>query len=174
MPRLAEEFLANAVGSLLTIRMWPWQHTGKVVLVGDAAHAIVPFYGQGANCAFEDCVELDACLAVCGASLEPALARYQERRKPNAEAIADLALENFAEMRARVASPLFRLRKRAEHALERLLPDRYVSLYELVSFSTVPYAEARQRARTQNAIVAAVAGSAVVGAAALLHRLGRR
>jgi kynurenine 3-monooxygenase len=174
MPRLAEEFLANAVGSLLTIRMWPWQHEGRVALVGDAAHAIVPFYGQGANCAFEDCIELDACLGAAPDGWERALARYQERRKPNAEAIADLALENFAEMRDRVASPLFRLRKRAEHALERLLPDRYVSLYELVSFSTVPYADARRRARRQNAIVAAAAGTALVGAAALLSQLGRR
>jgi kynurenine 3-monooxygenase len=175
MPRLGDEFLTNPVGSLVTIRMWPWQHVGKVALVGDAAHAIVPFYGQGANCAFEDCVELDACLAAFPRDWERALERYQERRKPNAEAIADLALENFIEMRDRVASPVFRLRKHVEHTLERLLPGRYVSLYELVSFSTVPYAEARRRARRQNAVVAAVAGSAVAGAALLAnHRMRRR
>jgi kynurenine 3-monooxygenase len=174
MPALDEEFRANPVGSLLTIRAWPWQRAGKVVLIGDAAHAIVPFYGQGANCAFEDCVELDACLAAFPDDPEAALTRYQERRKPNAEAIADLALENFVEMRDRVASPLFRLRKRGEHALERLLPGRYVSLYELISFSTVPYAEARRRARRQNAIVAAVAASTIAGVVLLAARRARR
>ena len=162
MPGLVQEYAANPVGSLLTVRCYPWVYGDRACLIGDAAHAVVPFYGQGMNCAFEDCVELDRCLGECGGVWSGALARYQERRKPNAEAIADLALINFVEMRDKVASPLFRLSKHTEHTLERLLPGRYVSLYELVSFTTVPYAEARRRARLQRLAVAGVAGAAAL------------
>ena len=149
--------------------MWPWTR-GRIGLLGDAAHAIVPFFGQGMNCAFEDVVELDRCLAETGDDWPVALDRYAERRKPNADAIAELALDNFVEMRDKVGSPVFRLGKRVEHAIERLVPDRFESLYELISFTTVPYAEARRRAAAQRrfpANVAAVgaAGVALVGSA---------
>ena len=107
MPTLAADYLANPVGSLVTVRCEPWVR-GRVALVGDAAHAIVPFFGQGANCAFEDCVELDRSLTAAGGDWPTALARYQARRKPNADAIADMALENFVEMSEQVASPVFR------------------------------------------------------------------
>jgi kynurenine 3-monooxygenase len=142
---LPGEFARNPVGSLVTVRVWPWVR-GRLALLGDAAHAIVPFFGQGMNCAFEDVVELDRCLTECGEDWPSAMARYAERRKPNADAIAELALDNFVEMRDKVASPLFRLAKRVEHAVERWAPEHFESLYELVSFTTVPYAEARQRA----------------------------
>ena len=149
--------------------MWPWTR-GRIGLLGDAAHAIVPFFGQGMNCAFEDVVELDRCLEETGDDWSVALDRYAERRKPNADAIAELALDNFVEMRDKVGSPVFRLGKRVEHAIERLVPDRFESLYELISFTTVPYAEARRRAAAQRrfpANVAAVgaAGVALVGSA---------
>src|SRR5690606_22417746 len=106
MPTLVEDYLHNPVGMLGTVRCTPWQVNGRVALLGDAAHAIVPFYGQGANCAFEDIVELDRCLDECDDDWAAALPLYEARRVDNAEAIAQLALDNFIEMRDRVASPV--------------------------------------------------------------------
>ncbi|WP_344929285.1 NAD(P)/FAD-dependent oxidoreductase, partial [Streptosporangium carneum] len=158
MPDLADDYAHNPIGHLVTMRTDPWQVRGAravVGLLGDAAHAIVPFYGQGANCGFEDCVELDRCLEETGDDFPEALARYGSRRKEHADTIAELALTNFVEMRDKVASRSFLLRKRLEHGLERLLPGRYVSRYELVSFSTMPYAEVQRRITRQNVAVAA-------------------
>jgi kynurenine 3-monooxygenase len=163
-PNLVDDYLHNPVGLLGTVRCAPWQVDGRVALLGDAAHAIVPFYGQGANCAFEDVVELDRCLDECGDDWSAALPLYESRRKDNAEAIAQMALDNFVEMRDKVASPVFRLGKKIEHALERKLPGRYVSRYELVSFSTIPYVEVRRRVRRQHQVLGGIAA----GAAALL------
>lgn len=158
MPGLAGEFRANPVGSLVTVRMWPWA-SGRLALLGDAAHAIVPFFGQGMNCSFEDVVELDRCLDETGDDVVAGAARTAARRKPNADAIAQMALENFVEMRDRAGSRWFQLAKRAEYRLERLAPARFASQYELVSFTTVPYAEALQRGeRRRRAVAAAVAG----------------
>jgi kynurenine 3-monooxygenase len=175
MPTLAEDFLANPVGSLVTVRCRPWVR-GRVALVGDAAHAIVPFFGQGANCAFEDCVELDRSLSATSGDWPAALARYEAKRKANADAIADMALENFVEMSEKVASPVFRAQTRMRHALERALGGRYVSRYELVSFTTIPYAEIEGRIRRQDLAVGAATGAllAATGAGALLMRLMRR
>lgn len=162
MSDLPAQFRGHPVGALVTVQCWPWVR-GRTALIGDAAHAIVPFYGQGMNCGFEDVVELDRCLAETDDDWSTALSRYAERRRPNADAIAALALENFVEMRDKVASPVFRTRKRAEHALERRLPERFVSLYELVAFSTVPYSEVRRRAsHSRQAAQAAAATAAVV------------
>ncbi|MFC0006805.1 FAD-dependent oxidoreductase [Micromonospora siamensis] len=176
-PNLVDDYQHNPVGVLGTVRCTPWQVDGRVALVGDAAHAIVPFYGQGANCAFEDVVELDRCLDECGDEWSAALPRYQRRRQDNAEAIARMALANFVEMRDKVASPVFRTGKRIEHTLERALPGRYVSRYELVSFSTTPYAEVRRRVRRQHQAVGVAAAGVVAllaGAAGALIRRGRR
>lgn len=169
MPGLVEDFLRNPVGSLVTIRCAPWVR-GRVALLGDAAHAIVPFFGQGANCAFEDCVELDRCLEAAGGDLARALPLYQERRKANAEAIADMALENLVEMSDRVNSPVFRWTTRARHALERVVPG-YVSRYELVSFTTLPYSEIDGRLRRQDRIAGAVLAAGAAVAAATLRRV---
>jgi kynurenine 3-monooxygenase len=159
------------VGSLVTVKCWPWVIRGAgatIALVGDAAHAIVPFYGQGANCAFEDCIEIDQCLSAAQGDWGQALVAYQQRRKENTDVIADLALDNFVEMRDRVNSPIFRTRTWAEHALERRFPGRYMSRYELVSFTTTPYAQIPSRVRWQNLVVAGVAlGSLVVAGAAV-------
>jgi kynurenine 3-monooxygenase len=176
MPDLADDFAHNPVGSLVTVRCWPWVRYGRgatVALLGDAAHAIVPFFGQGANCAFEDCIEIDACLEETGGHWRRALSLYQERRKANTDAIADMALDNFVEMRDRVASPVFRMTRAAQHALERRLPGRYVSRYELVSFTTVPYARIPRRIRRQNL---ALSGAALAGAvaASVTARVARR
>jgi kynurenine 3-monooxygenase len=170
---LADDYRHNPVGPLGTVTCGPWHFHGRVALIGDAAHAIVPFYGQGANCAFEDVVELDRCLDETGDDWATALPLYEDRRRANTSAIAKMALDNFVEMRDKVASPVFRIGKSIEHALERALPGKYVSRYELVSFSLTPYAEITRRVRSQHRILAAVvAGTAVLAAGAAL--LGRR
>jgi kynurenine 3-monooxygenase len=171
-PNLVDDYLNNRVGLLGTVHTQPWQAHGRTALVGDAAHAIVPFYGQGANCAFEDVVELDRCLDDTAGAWARALPLFEHRRRENTEAIAEMALANFVEMRDKVASPVFRLGKRIEHGLERLLPGRYVSRYELVSFSTTPYAEVRQRVHRQHQVLAAAVllGAAVTGAVARVVR----
>ncbi len=171
-PDLVDDYLHNPVGVLGTVHTLPWQAHGRTGLIGDAAHAIVPFYGQGANCAFEDVVELDRCLDDTGGSWARALPLFEARRRENTEAIAAMALNNFIEMRDKVASPAFRLTKRVEHTLERLLPGRYVSRYELVSFSTTPYAEVQRRVQRQHRYVG-LAVAAVVGLAVAVTR-GRR
>jgi kynurenine 3-monooxygenase len=177
MPTLVDDYRHNPVGALVTVRCWPWVHDGDaatLALVGDAAHAIVPFFGQGANCALEDCIEIDDCLAASSGDWAAALASYQQRRKANCDTIADLALDNFVEMRDRVNSPVFRARAAAEHWLERRLPGHYVSRYELVSFSTIPYAEIPARMRRQTRATAAAAAGAAAAAAAAIARLARR
>ncbi len=168
MPGLAREYLANPVGSLVTIRCRPWRHRGKVVLLGDAAHAIVPFYGQGANAAFEDCVILDACLREHGFDPEPAFESFEARRRPHTDALADLAIANFIEMRDKTASRLFRLGKAVERGLHRAMPRRFVPLYYMVTFSRTPYADAVRRARAQWRVVGAVAGAAAAAILLLL------
>ncbi len=167
MPTLVEDYQFNPVGLLATVHADPWQVDGKVGLIGDAAHAILPFFGQGANCGFEDVVELDRCLAEVGDDWTLALPMYQERRRANAEAIAQLAKENFIEMRDKVGSRSFLLARRLEHGIEKVLPGTYLSRYEMVSFTTIPYAEVMERARKQQRILAVAAGGAVLAVAAL-------
>jgi kynurenine 3-monooxygenase len=153
MPALLEDFRENPTGSLVTIRCAPWFYKDKVALVGDAAHAVVPFYGQGMNAAFEDCVVLDKCLADSPDNRERAFAEYFSRRKENADALADLAVHNFIEMRDKTASKTFRAKKKLDHFLEGLLPGMYLPLYTMVTFTRIPYAEAARRARRQDRIV---------------------
>jgi kynurenine 3-monooxygenase len=153
MPTLLEDFRENPTGSLVTIRCAPWHYQDKVALVGDAAHAVVPFYGQGMNAAFEDCVVLDECLAELPDNRERAFAEYFVRRKENADALADLAVDNFIEMRDKTASRTFRAKKKLDHLLEGLLPGVYLPLYTMVTFTRIPYAAAARRARLQDRIV---------------------
>jgi kynurenine 3-monooxygenase len=173
MPTLVEDYRANPVGSLVTVRCWPWV-SGRVALVGDAAHAIVPFYGQGANAAMEDCIEIVRCLDESGGNWPTAIEEYQQRRKPNADAIADYALQNFIEMRDTVNSSVFRAKTAMQHALERRSGGRYVSRYELVSFTTVPYSQIRRRLQRQNRVVAGAGIAAGAVAAGLIATLLRR
>jgi kynurenine 3-monooxygenase len=167
MPNLVDDFTFNPVGPLATVHTDPWQVEGKVGLVGDAAHAILPFFGQGANCGFEDVVELDRCLDLADDDWSLALPMYQERRRVNAEAIAQLAEENFAEMRDRVGSRAFLAMKRLEHALEKLLPGAYRSRYEMISFTTIPYAEVIDRSRRQQRAVTLAASALVLAIGSL-------
>ncbi|PYL04362.1 MAG: kynurenine 3-monooxygenase [Verrucomicrobia bacterium] len=153
MPSLLEDFKTNPTGSLVTVRCAPWFFKDKVALVGDAAHAVVPFYGQGMNAAFEDCVVLDECLAEFPQDRHRAFAEYFSRRKENADALADLAIENFIEMRDKTASRIFRAKKKLDHLLEGLLPGSYLPLYTMVTFTRMPYAKAARRAQLQDRIV---------------------
>ena len=166
MPTLAEDYFRNPTASLVTVRCAPWHHGGTVALLGDACHAVVPFYGQGANAAFEDCAVLAGCIAARPGDLERAFAEYEGLRKENTDALAELALDNFVEMRDRTASRLFHWGKRVEKGLHRLFPRWYLPLYSMVSFSTIPYAAARRRAALQDRVVR-WAAAGLVGLAAL-------
>jgi kynurenine 3-monooxygenase len=150
----------------VTIRCAPWHHRDKVALLGDAAHAVVPFYGQGMNAAFEDCVVLDECLAEYSGDRARAFAEYFRRRKENADALADLAVHNFIEMRDKTASKRFRAKKKLDHFLEGALPGTYLPLYTMVSFTRIPYSEAKERALQQDRIV--YGSLTALGAAAVL------
>lgn len=168
MPTLAEDYLESPTGSLVTVRCRPWHYRDRVALIGDACHAVVPFYGQGANAAFEDCLVLDECLRERGFDWGVALADYDRRRKDDVDVLADLAIANFLEMRDHVASPVFLMKKRAEKALHRLFPRAFVPLYSMVTFSRVPYGEAVARAGRQWTTVRRVGTAAVALLLALL------
>jgi kynurenine 3-monooxygenase len=174
MPTLLEEFRENPTGSLVTVRCAPWHYRDKAALLGDAAHAVVPFYGQGMNAAFEDCVVLDEFLAGFQDDRTRAFAEYFRRRKENADALADLAVHNFIEMRDKTASKRFRAKKRLDHFLEGALPGTYMPLYSMVSFTRIPYAAAAKRAERQDRIVyGSLFGLAIGFAFAFVRRFMR-
>jgi kynurenine 3-monooxygenase len=153
MPNLAEEYFGNPIGSLVTVRCQPWHVRDRVVLIGDAAHAVVPFLGQGMNAAFEDCTVLHECLRDFGPRGEAAFRAFETRRKENTDVLADLCVQNYVEMRDKVSSPLFLLHKKFDVLLSKLLPGVYLPLYTMVSFTRVPYAAALWRARLQNRVL---------------------
>lgn len=178
MPELLSDFRLNPTSSLMYVRCFPWHYQDKAVLIGDACHAVVPFYGQGMNAAFEDCSVLAGLLDRAGPSatgpvLERVFEEYERQRKPHADALADLALANFVEMRSRVASRWFHLRNRVEGALHRLFPTWYIPLYSMVTFSRIPYAEAVRRHRRQQAILAGLGAAGVAAVALALAMLGQ-
>lgn len=141
MPNLLHDFKNNPVSHLATMRTYPWVRN-KSALMGDAAHAVVPFYGQGMNCSFEDCVVLDQCIEAFQGNWDNILNAYQKSRKPNADAIADLALQNFIEMRDLVGLPEFLNKKRIEKILVDNYPGLYRTQYERVTFSNDGYRDA--------------------------------
>lgn len=167
MPTLEHDFLSNPTGSLATVRCYPWHVGDAAALIGDAAHAVVPFYGQGMNASFEDVVALAEEIEGHPNDLAGAYRAYGERRKPNADAIADLALANFVEMRDKVGSPAFLRKKKWEQRFARWF-RWYTPLYTMVSFSTIPYAEAVERSRAQDARVRRVFFSVSLGGAWLV------
>jgi kynurenine 3-monooxygenase len=150
MPRLADNYFGNPAGAMVTIRCSPWHAEGKVLLLGDAAHAIVPFFGQGINCGFEDCTVLMELLDASGADWPRVFQGFEAARKTNTDAIADMAVENFVEMRDRVGDPRFLLRKKAELALEAKYPRWFVPKYAMVTFHRVPYSVALARGKVQD------------------------
>ncbi len=147
-PDLLEQFHQNPVGSLVTIRCDPWTSDARVVLIGDAAHAVVPFYGQGMNASFEDCRLLAEALS-SHTQVGEAIATFAADRKPDADAIADLALDNYITMRDRVASRGFLIRRALGRWAHRLFPRRFLPLYSMVTFSSLPYAQAVARWNAQ-------------------------
>ena len=185
MPGLLDDFFTNPTSALITTHIFPWHYKDKSALIGDAAHAIVPFYGQGMNAGFEDCSVLSALLteregtergnrAESGETEQRAetesgpldkftmtgednwakiLQEYEARRKPNGDAVAELALLNFTEMRDKVADPMFLERKKIEKELGKRYPDQFVSVYEMVSFSHTPYSTAIQCIQAQDRLL---------------------
>jgi len=154
MPDYAKEFFYNPTSSLVTVKCFPWIRAGKFALIGDAAHAIVPFFGQGMNCGFEDCRILDELVEKYDHKWDEILINYQALRKPDADAIADLAVGNFIEMRDRTADPKFLLQKKIEGMLHEKYPDQWIPAYSQVTFSPgIRYSEALQRGQKQEAIM---------------------
>ena len=150
MPTLLDDYFANPTSSLITTHIFPWHYQDKSALIGDAAHAIVPFYGQGMNAGFEDCSVLSALIDTHGEDWATILKEYERKRKPNGDAVAQLALQNFVEMRDKVGDMAFLERKKIEKELGKRYPEQFISVYEMVSFSHIPYNTAIQCIQAQD------------------------
>ncbi|MDX1508214.1 MAG: NAD(P)/FAD-dependent oxidoreductase, partial [Woeseiaceae bacterium] len=150
MPDFVDEALNNPLGFLGTIRCEHWHDGGNVLLIGDAAHAIVPFHGQGMNLAFEDCVVLEQIIRHSDGDWADIFERFEQEQRPNANAIADMALENYVEMRDTVRDPKYVLRKELAFELERRVPDYFIPRYSMVMFhAEIPYSVVQQRGEVQ-------------------------
>jgi kynurenine 3-monooxygenase len=160
LPHLAEEFAARPTGIMGTVRCARWSVADRLLLIGDAAHAITPFHGQGMNCAFEDCAQLDALLATDNDWLS-VFARFEQLRRLNTDAIATMAIENYLEMRDTVRDPKFQLQKALSLQLEREFPGRFIPRYSMVMFhARIPYSVAYARGRIQSEILAELTANA--------------
>jgi len=156
MPTLVEDFFHNPTGLLGTIKCWPWNVGGQALLLGDSAHAMVPFYGQGMNCAFEDVRVLDSLIEKHGTDWAIVYEEYGKLRKINADAICDMAQENFYEMRDATADPVFQRKRELETKLEQTFPD-YFSKYSMVTFrEDLPYSVAKMRGNAQDAALMSI------------------
>jgi kynurenine 3-monooxygenase len=154
MPQLADNYFANPTGVMVTIKCSPWHVEGRALLLGDAVHAIVPFFGQGLNCGFEDCTYLMELIDRHGADWARVFAEFEKGRKVDADAIADMAIENFTEMRDRVGDARFLFRKKVELALEAKYPKVFVPKYAMVTFHRIPYSVAQARGVVQDRMLA--------------------
>ncbi|MEW6468036.1 MAG: NAD(P)/FAD-dependent oxidoreductase [Bacteroidota bacterium] len=154
MPTLVEDYFRNPAASLATIRCYPWSFGDKLLLLGDAAHGIVPFFGQGMNCGFEDCAELSRLMDEYGEDWHRVFREFELLRKPDGDAIAELAIENYIEMRDKVADPKFLLQKKIEARFSERYPDKWTPLYAMVTYRTdMRYSEALKKGRGQEAIM---------------------
>lgn len=154
MPTLLDDFFANPTSSLVTVKCFPWTFDNKIGLIGDAAHAIVPFYGQGMNCGFEDCVVLNELIEKHNHNWDSIFPEYQNLRKPDGDAIADLAIANFVEMRDKTADPKFLLQKKIEAKFSQNHPDKWIPLYTMVTYSpNIRYSTALKEGIKQQAIM---------------------
>ncbi len=153
MPTLVDDFFHNPTGNLGTVKCWPWNLDGKALLLGDSAHALVPFYGQGMNCAFEDVRVLDSLVGEIGSDWKLVYEEYGRLRKVNTDAIADMAEENFYEMRDATADPVFQRKRELETKLEQTYPD-YFSKYSMVTFrEDLPYSVAKKKGNAQDGLL---------------------
>lgn len=168
LPDLVEQWMKHPAGSLITTRTAPWSRDGWIVLVGDACHAVYPFYGQGMNSAFEDCSTLLATLDRHPGDPPAVFAEYEAARRPHTDTLAELSKQNFVELRQKVRSPLFVVRKRLDVVLNRLLPHAWLPLYTMISHTTIPYADALARSRRQDRILGGVAAAAAIAVVVLL------
>lgn len=172
LPGLIEQWTKHPIGSLITTRTAPWAFGDWAALVGDACHAVYPFYGQGMNSAFEDCCVLVSALERHAGDRAAALRDYEQARREHTDVLCELSKENFDELRKKVQSPWFIARKRLDIALNRLWPKRWLPLYTMIAHTTMPYGEARARAQRQDAILgragalALLAGACAVSATA--------
>ena len=154
MPTLEQDFAHNATSSLVTVKCFPWVREDRFALIGDAAHAIVPFFGQGMNCGFEDCAVLNGLMEKFEDNWDRIMPEYQRLRKPDGDAIADLALNNFVEMRDKVADPKFLLQKKIEARFSAKYPDKWIPAYAQVTFSPhIRYSEALRNGNRQERIM---------------------
>jgi kynurenine 3-monooxygenase len=153
IPDLVDQYFQHPTGQLVTNSIAPWNYRDKIVLVGDACHAVYPFYGQGMNAAFEDCLVLDECIERHPGDWEAAFKQFQNIRKVNTDTLAQLSRRNFIELRDKVRSPLFLWRKRLDIALNRLLPKLWLPLPTMVIHTTIPYATAVKRAKYQDYVL---------------------
>ena len=151
MPNLIDDFFENPTSPLGTVKCTPWHYRGNTLLMGDAAHAIVPFYGQGMNASFEDVVVFDDCIESYEGKWKDVFKAYELKRKQDTDAIADLAIDNFHEMKDHVANPIFQEKRKLEMALEKQFPEDYNSKYSLVTFNeNIGYREAMILGRAQD------------------------
>lgn len=162
LPGLVEQWSARPVGALLTTKTAPWHFRDWMVIVGDAAHAVYPFYGQGMNSAFEDCSALLSMLKARPDDRAAAFAAYEQARRPHTDVLMELSKSNFVELRQKVGSPWFLLRKRLDVFLNRLMPRTWLPIYTMVSHTTMPYGEALARARRQDRMLGALAVAGVL------------
>lgn len=154
MPTLEEDYMNNPTSSLVTVKCSPWNYKDKLALVGDAAHAVVPFYGQGMNCGFEDCVVMNELMEKHGEDWNKIFEEYSFLRKPDGDAIADLAVANFIEMRDRVADPKFLLQKKIEAHFSKKHPNKWTPLYTMVTYSPhIRYSTALKEGNRQENIM---------------------
>jgi kynurenine 3-monooxygenase len=167
LPDLQAQWRTHPTGALITTRTAPWSADGWAVLVGDACHAVYPFYGQGMNSAFEDCSALAAALDAHPHDTAAAFAAYEAARRPHTDVLAQLSKDNFTELRQKVKSFWFLARKRVDAALNRLFPNTWLPIYTMIAHTTMPYGDALARARRQDRILAA-AGVAMVCVAAII------
>jgi len=154
MPTLLDDFMNNPIASLVTVKCSPWTFDNKIALIGDAAHAIVPFYGQGMNCGFEDCIVLNELMEKHNDDWDKIFPEYESLRKPDGDAIADLAVANYIEMRDKTADPKFLLQKKIEAAFSQKYPEKWIPLYSMVTYSPhIRYSKALSEGGKQQKIM---------------------